>query len=70
MTLPKLPRSKYTGMQHRGCYIGTVYTQEQMREYARKAVAAEREACAKTAEDMCEYGKPYSAAAAIRARDQ
>ena len=30
--------------------------------------AAEREACAKAAEDMCEYGKPYSAAAAIRAR--
>lgn len=34
------------------------------------AVLAEREACAKAAEDMCEYGKPYSAAAAIRARGQ
>lgn len=37
---------------------------------AAAGAAAEREACAKVAEDMCEYGKPYSAAAAIRSRGE
>ena len=37
-------------------------------EYMQREIAAEREACAQAAEDMCEYGKPFSAAAAIRAR--
>ena len=42
----------------------------QIERFAALVAAAEREACAKAAEDMCEYGKPYSAAAAIRARGQ
>ena len=41
-----------------------------LERFAALVAAAEREACAKAAEDMCEYGKPYSAAAAIRARGQ
>lgn len=54
MTLPKLPRSKYTGMHHQGCYIGTVYTPEHMRAYAQKAVADEREAYALAVDNMRE----------------
>jgi hypothetical protein len=32
-------------------------------------VVAEREACAKTAEEACEQGKPFSAASHIRSRE-
>lgn len=52
MKLPRLPRSKYPNTTYRRCYIGTVYTPEQMKAYAEKAVLAEREACAQVCESM------------------
>lgn len=55
--------------------FGGIYTAEQMREYARAAVLAEREACAKEAEehdatDTSGYDTAHSIAASIRARSQ
>ena len=47
-----------------------MYTADQMREYAKKVVADEREACAKVAEEHmreCE-GASFGIGAAIRAR--
>lgn len=64
--LPKLPNP--------GSVLQAKYTAEQMREYARKAEAEEREACAKVCEsewsNVAErmYGK--DCAAAIRARGE
>jgi len=52
MKLPRLPRSKYPDLTYRHCYIGKVYTPEQMKAYAEKAVLAEREACAQLCEGM------------------
>lgn len=37
-----------------------LYTADQMREYAKKAVEAEREACAKVCEEKQEYSMPIS----------
>lgn len=48
----KLPKSKYINVQYEKCYIGTVYTAEQMKAFAQKAVEEEREACAKLCDDM------------------
>lgn len=44
LMLPSLPRSEFTNMQYQRRYIGTVYTADQMREYAKKAVEADRAA--------------------------
>jgi hypothetical protein len=43
----RLPRPAETNVTHDRRHIGSVYTAEQMRKYAAKAVAKEREACAK-----------------------
>lgn len=51
MKLPRLPKPVATGVQHQRCHIGSVYTAEQMKAYAAKAVEAEREACAKIVEE-------------------
>ena len=48
----RLPKPAETNVTHERRYIGSVYTAEQMRKYAAKAVAAEREACAKVCEDL------------------
>lgn len=69
--LPRLPKAIETGVMHQRRYIGTVYTPEQMREYAQAAVLAEREACADVCEDIADTNKwsdAVGAAAAIRAR--
>ena len=42
----RLPKPAETNVTHERRYIGSVYTAEQMRKYAAKAVAKEREACA------------------------
>ena len=47
---------------------GGHWNQLDLINFAYLIAAAAHEACAKVAEDMCEYGKPYSAAAAIRER--
>ncbi len=64
--LPKLPNP--------GSVLQAKYTAEQMREYARKAVAEEREACAKecehTAVRMGSEWMAHHCAAAIRARGE
>lgn len=49
---------------------GGHWNQLDIMKYGALVAATEREACAKAAEDMCEYGKPYSAAAAIRSRGE
>ena len=41
-----LPKPAETNVTHDRRHIGSVYTAEQMRKYAAKAVAKEREACA------------------------
>ena len=48
----RLPKPAETNVTYDRRYIGSVYTAEQMRKYAAKAVAAEREACAKVCEDL------------------
>jgi hypothetical protein len=48
----RLPKPAETNVTYERRYIGSVYTAEQMRKYAAKAVAAEREACAKVCEDL------------------
>ena len=42
----RLPKPAETNVTHDRRHIGSVYTAEQMRKYAAKAAAAEREACA------------------------
>jgi hypothetical protein len=42
----RLPKPAETNVTYERRYIGSVYTAEQMRKYAAKAVAKEREACA------------------------
>ena len=42
----RLPKPAETNVTHDRRHIGSVYTAEQMRKYAAKAVAAERDACA------------------------
>lgn len=65
MKLPRLPAAKSV--------LDAKYTKEQMIEYALKAMAQEREECAKVCEayenDMG-YGQPQKCADAIRARGQ
>ena len=50
----RLPKPAETNVTHDRRHIGSVYTAEQMRKYAAKAVAAEREACAKVCEQLSE----------------
>ena len=54
MKLPRLPKSNYPDMTYQRRYIGTVYTPEQMKAYAEKAVLAERDACRKEFEECIE----------------
>ena len=56
MKLPRLPRSNYPNITYQRRYIGTVYTPEQMKAYAMRAVLAEREACAKAVESIHLFG--------------
>lgn len=49
--LPPLPEPVAKHVQHKRCYVGHVYTADQMRAYARAAVKAEREACAKLCDE-------------------
>lgn len=56
MKLPRLPASKYPSVTYQRCHIGAVYTPEQMKSYAEKAVLAEREACAKAVESIPLFG--------------
>jgi hypothetical protein len=48
--LPKGQKAQIMGTQ----MFQTMYTTDQMREYAKKAVEAEREACAKVCDDAAE----------------
>ena len=48
----RLPKPAETNVTHDRRHIGSVYTAEQMRKYAAKAVAAEREACAKVCDEL------------------
>ena len=52
MKLPRLPKSNYPDMTYQRRFIGAVYTPEQMKAYAMRAVLAEREACAQLCEAM------------------
>ena len=70
----RLPKPAETNVTHDRRRIGSVYTAEQMRKYAAKAVAAEREACAKVCEELEDDGGEWDiqqqCANAIRARGQ
>jgi hypothetical protein len=46
MTKLRLPKPVANDVIHRHLHLGSVYTKEQMRAFAEKAVLAEREACA------------------------
>jgi hypothetical protein len=48
----RLPKPAATNVVSRRLYLGSVYTKEQMRAFAEKAVKSEREACAKVCEDF------------------
>ena len=61
----RLPKGK-TAQVMGSRFFQTMYTADQMRKYADKAVSDEREACAKVAEQRSEPGT----AAFIRARGQ
>ena len=52
MKLPRLPKPVATGVQHQRCHIGSVYTAEQMKAYAAKAVEAKREVCVQVCEEQ------------------
>lgn len=71
MKLPRLPKPIGTNVTHKKCYIGSVYTAEQMKEYAKKAVIEEREACAKVCDDMrpseAKYDMRFNAACTLNA---
>ena len=47
----RLPKPAETNVTHNRRHIGSVYTAEQMRKYAAKAVAKERAACAQIVND-------------------
>ena len=47
MTKLRLPKPAAVNVVNRHLYLGSVYTKEQMRAFAEKAVKAEREALAK-----------------------
>jgi hypothetical protein len=72
MTKLRLPKPVAGNVIHRHIYIGSVYTKEQMRDFAEKAVLAEREACAELVyhtPPSDEYEHPLEAVYnAIRAR--
>lgn len=55
--MTRLPKPKATYVRHQGLYIGSVYTAEQMRKFAEKAVLEEREACAQVVEKIETYEK-------------
>ena len=65
----RLPKPAETNVTHDRRHIGSVYTAEQMRKYAAKVVAAEREACAKHLDDQ-NTAMTDKLAAEIRARGQ
>jgi hypothetical protein len=76
MTKLRLPKPVATNVVSRHLYLGSVYTKEQMRAFAEKAVKAEREECAKVCDDLSlsqnsewEVGT-LDCADAIRARGQ
>jgi hypothetical protein len=48
----RLPKPAAANVINRHLYLGSVYTKEQMRAFAEKAVKAEREACAKLVDDI------------------
>jgi predicted solute-binding protein len=52
MTKLRLPKPAAVNVVSRHLYLGSVYTKEQMRAFAEKAVKAEREACAEVCESM------------------
>jgi hypothetical protein len=64
--LPKGKPAEIMGLR----YFQTMYTAAQMRKYANKLVADEREACAKVCEDKNTLLAWPTYAAAIRARGQ
>ena len=73
MKLPRLPKSNYPNMTYQRCFIGAVYTPEQMKAYAMRAVLAEREACAQLCEGMrgeCWAYDHDKIASVIRSRSQ
>jgi hypothetical protein len=74
MTEFRLPKPAAANVVSRHLYLGSVYTKEQMRAFAEKAVKAEREACAKVCESIASDGYPtiehQECADAIRARGQ
>jgi hypothetical protein len=77
MTKFRLPKPIAGNVIHRHLHLGSVYTKEQMRAFAEKAVLVEREACAKVAQEtICDTHIPTGvniygtrAAKAIRARE-
>lgn len=81
MTKFRLPKPAAANVVSRHLYLGSVYTKEQMRAFAEKAVLAEREACAKVCDEYSATGKieefdrgwlacAKNTAAAIRARGE
>ena len=71
MTKLRLPKPIAGNVIHRHLHLGSVYTKEQMRAFAEKAVLVEREACAKVVWDMkgkCWAYDHDTIAAAIRDR--
>ena len=52
MTEFRLPKPAAANVVSRHLYLGSVYTKEQMRAFAEKAVKAEREACAKVCDEL------------------
>jgi hypothetical protein len=61
----RLPKPAAANVINRHLYLGSVYTKEQMRAFAEKAVKAEREECAN---DVRFADNGTEAAAIIRAR--
>jgi hypothetical protein len=57
MTKLRLPKPIAGNVIHRHLHLGSVYTKEQMRAFAEKAVLVEREACAKVCESIGNYDK-------------
>ena len=74
MKKSRLPKPAATNVVNRHLYLGSVYTAEQMRAFAEKAVLQEREECANIVfhtPPSDEYESPLTAVyKAIRARDK
>lgn len=69
MKLPRLPNPAVARGHYQHMYLGSLYTADQVKAYAQKCIAQEREDCAKVCEEWGAWNQvAQDCAAAIRER--